>query len=670
MPKYVDKRNFTFSRATTNFAAEAMSVSDALPGNHRVSVERVNPFTGSAEKMRSVNAGSAFAAASGFGPTDQSLIEMAQKHLRQTAAALGFGPGERVEFVPDPHVKETSTGERVVNLQQQYHGIPVFQMERAVAFDSGGAVQTVTGTSVGLPEGLETLPTVTLEAAAVAAAAHVSEPETATDAWSQTEYEVPGVDVSGYQPKVLGKVSLPSQPAVLDAGPFGESVPAHLVFFYLGETTRLGWHFVITSPGFDSQYVVIVEADSHAADPARPEVLYAQQTSTEMAARGTVWTHNPGADGERKLVDFPRPLSDYPINPLPGNLPEDFPFPWVDGVSQTVGNSTVAVIGNTSQSLPGRLDGEVLVFAPQEPEGNEQKVLNIFYFCNFMHDFFFMLGFDEPSGNFQRVNFSGRGRGGDPVLARAHAGAVQGTANMLTLADGQQALMNMGLVTTTNRHTAFDSDVVFHEYAHGVTNRLVGGRLDARALQQPQSRAMGEGWSDYFALTIQNYSLEEERTTTGAWVVGDERGIRMAPYTDDYPGSFGDIGSPPYDEDAQGRPRVHNIGEIWCAALMKMNRDLGRAFGDKKRGHMLGWQIVVDGLKFTPANPSFLDARDGILRALEAQRTAGNLTDADFRRGRRAAWGAFAHFGMGPNARSIGASLSGVVEDRGLPPGL
>lgn len=671
MAKCVDKRNFGFNRDTTNFATAALSVSDSLPGNHRVSVERVNPFTGSAEQLRSVNAGSAFADIAGLGPSPQSLIEMAQSHLQATASAIGFGPGERVEFVPDPHVKETSTGERIVNLQQQYHGIPVFQMERAVLFDSGGAVQSVTGSSVGLPEGIETLPSVTLEAAAATAARHVAEPEMATDAWSQSEYEIPGVDVSDYRPKVLGRVTLPSQPAVLEAGPFGESIPAHLVMIYLGETTRLGWHFVITMPGLDSQYVVIVEADSSTADKEAPGVLYAQSTVSHMgAARGKVWTHNPGVNEERQLVEFPRPLADYPIDPLPGDLPELFPFPWLDGVNQTIGNNTVAVIGNTLKSLPGALDGEVLVFDPQEPEGDEQKVLNIFYFCNFMHDFFFMLGFDEPSGNFQKTNFSGRGRAGDPVLARAHPGAVNGTANMLTLADGQQGLMNMGLVTGTNRHTAFDSDVVFHEYTHGVSNRLVGGRLDARALQQPQSRSMGEGWSDYFALTTQNYFLDEERTTTGTWVVNDERGIRTAPYTDNYPGSFGRIGSPPYDTDNLGRPRVHNIGEIWCAALMKMNRDLGTAFANKRRGHLLGWQIVVDGFKLTPANPSFLDARDAILRAMEAQRAAGNLTDADFRKARRAAWGAFARFGMGPNARSVGASLEGVVEDRNLPPGL
>ena len=78
-------------------------------------------------------------------------------------------------------------------------------------------------------------------------------------------------------------------------------------------------------------------------------------------------------------------------------------------------------------------------------------MLNIFYFCNDMHDFLYILGFDEASGNFQKVNFTSLGLGNYPVRARAHSGPVSGTANMLTGADGQPPLMNMGLVANSGR---------------------------------------------------------------------------------------------------------------------------------------------------------------------------------------------------------------------------
>jgi subtilisin-like proprotein convertase family protein len=104
---------------------------------------------------------------------------------------------------------------------------------------------------------------------------------------------------------------------------------------------------------------------------------------------------------------------------------------------------------------------------------------------------------------------------------------------------------------------------------------------------------------------------------------------------------------------------VHNIGEIWCAALMEMNRNIGK---------VLGLQLVVDGFKLTPANPGFLEARDAILRALDGKRAAGQLTPAQFDAALRGAWAAFAKFGMGPNARSNGATLSGIVADFNVPP--
>jgi hypothetical protein len=85
---------------------------------------------------------------------------------------------------------------------------------------------------------------------------------------------------------------------------------------------------------------------------------------------------------------------------------------------------------------------------------------------------------------------------------------------------------------------------------------------------------MGEGWSDYFAITIQNYFLDEERVTTGSWVAGDERGIRSAPYTDDYPGSFGQLGRPPYDT---GPARETARTQYWRNMVCRSDEDESRS---------------------------------------------------------------------------------------------
>src|SRR5205085_10162074 len=86
---------------------------------------------------------------SSLAPTNANLITRALDHVRGAATALGFGQAEVSEFVPDPHVKETSTSGRVVNLQQYYHGILISQIERAVVFDYTCVIQNVSGNSVG-----------------------------------------------------------------------------------------------------------------------------------------------------------------------------------------------------------------------------------------------------------------------------------------------------------------------------------------------------------------------------------------------------------------------------------------------------------------------------------------------------------------------------------------
>ena len=256
---------------------------------------------------------------------------------------------------------------------------------------------------------------------------------------------------------VLSAFPLPSRPTVLEKGPFENPIPAHLVIFNQPQS-RLAWHLVLTFPDYADQYAVIVSADDMAG-----EILYSKSTMHRAIARGKVFEFSPGV-ANRKFIDFPRAVSDFPA--MPATPLTNFPSDWVD-VSQTVGNTVRATLNFGTNSLSGTLQNGRVVFDPAQEDGDDQKLLNIFYFCNYMHDFLFILGFDEAAGNFQLVNFTHAGAGGDPVRARAHSGAVNGTANMSTGIDGQPPVMNMGLVVSTNRHTAFDADVVCHESPTG-----------------------------------------------------------------------------------------------------------------------------------------------------------------------------------------------------------
>jgi hypothetical protein len=359
--------------------------------------------------------------------------------------------------------------------------------------------------------------------------------------------------------------------------------------------------------------------------------------------QGLFFSGNPGPKCPAGAAHDATGSADYALVSTATGLPAGFPDTWV-AVDSTVGNCTNAHLGSAGAPFKGTVAGGTITFNPASGTADDQKVLNIFYYCCYMHDYFYLLGFREGDGNFQHDNFARGGAGSDRVDARSHSGAVFGTANMSTPVDGSGPVMNMGLVTASNRHTAMDSSVVYHEFMHGVTNRLVGGAMNVHALDAPQSGGMGEGWGDYVACTI------NDTTVVGSWVVNDAAGIRGFPYDSNFPDKFDKMGTGRYTQ-------VHNIGEIWCATLMEMNR---------RTEKNLAMQLVVDALKLSPANPSFLDMRDAIFAALTAMRTAGRLGTSQYEGTWQGIWSAFTKFGMGPQAASNGAQLTGIVGDFSL----
>jgi hypothetical protein len=608
---------------------------------------RTNPLTGSPVVVPATRSSS----------TDGSLVERALAFARNQGAAFGFTAGQPAEFVPDPVIRRTSAGAAAVNLQQQYYGVPVFQMNRTVRFKPDGLVADAAGDTAPMPAGMSTEPKLSAEAGVLKAAEHLASTgagETVRDQFGQVT-PLPTIDIKGFTPNVIARFPLAPRPTVFDKGPFENPIPAHLVVFNQTGAARLAWYVLLTFPNYAQQYAVIV-----AADTPTGEILYSKSTLRHAGARGRVYEFSPGV-ADRRMIDFPRQLADFPA--MPSSPITGFPADWVD-TNQTMGNSTRATLNFTTQTLNGTNQNGVVEFDPAQGDGDDQKLLNIFYFCNYMHDFLYILGFDESNGNFQQLNFTHTGATGDPVLARAHSGPVSGTANMATGPDGLSPVMNMGLVVASNRHTAFDADVVFHEYTHGLTNRMVGdGRMNApHSLEKLQSGGMGEGWSDYFALTIQNYFRANEKTVTGDWVINNAAGIRRAPYDDAYPYRYGDL---------MNFPEVHDIGEVWCATLMMMTRKLRAALGNDQQGYRLAWQIVVDALKLTPSNPTFLDARDAILRAIDDLGSTNRIPPSAHGLARKAAWQAFAHFGMGINATSGDADdVDSIIADTTLPPGI
>jgi len=282
-------------------------------------------------------------------------------------------------------------------------------------------------------------------------------------------------------------------------------------------------------------------------------------------------------------------------------------------------------------------------------------VTNLFYMNNVIHDLFYRYGFDEVSGNFQQNNWGKGGKGGDAVVAHAQDGSGTNNANFGTPPDGQPGRMRMYLftMTTPKRDGDFSNDIIVHEYAHGISNRLTGGPDNVNCLGFGESGGMGEGWGDWLGQVLQ---LKETDTAAkdmveGSWVLGESgvKTIRKYKYstsTVTNPTNYTLVNTGAWSQ-------VHAIGEIWCNTLYEMYWSLADAMGrkynanfysaDKESYNTLALQIVIDGMKLQPCNPTFVSARDAILQA-EKVATGGKYQCA--------IWKAFAKRGVGANAKS------------------
>lgn len=402
------------------------------------------------------------------------------------------------------------------------------------------------------------------------------------------------------------------------ANPLGtdfEDVISDLNVIRVGNEARLAWH-VYTDVGPNEWYEILV--DAHSGELLLRQNLYV------FEAQGTVFTEDPGA-GARQLVSF---VGDTTINTSAG---------WMGTSTVTTGNNVEAYLDTDANNAPDNNNGSGLStghasaanqnftfpFSTTVDPRTQQAaiVTNLFYFNNVMHDFSYGLGFTETAGNFQTNNYGRGGAGNDSVRAEAQDGSGTNNANFATPPDGQRPRMQQYLFTAPNpdRDSSVDSDVVFHEYGHGISNRLIGN--GSTALSGTQSGAMGEGWSDYWAITRNNDGA------VGEYVVNNTIGIRRAAYTVPAAAvhdSYADVGA--------GGFEVHNDGEVWAATLWDLRTQLGATVTDR---------LVLNGMKYTPVRPSFLNARDGILQADQNLNAGAN---------RCAIWTVFARHGMGVSA--------------------
>lgn len=250
------------------------------------------------------------------------------------------------------------------------------------------------------------------------------------------------------------------------------------------------------------------------------------------------------------------------------------------------------------------------------------------------------------------------------TIPSAGIGNADGLALRALIDDGAAPTVSM-FNTFPLKDSSFDNGIIAHEWGHYIQNRLVG---NGAGLSSFQSRALGEGWSDFHSMI---FLVEEEQRllpgnedfsvpyTTGTYVEDFSRGIRRAPYTTDMsinPLTFAHIeeGAEPPGLPPTNVASPHAAGEIWATVLWDLYANLLNRYAfDEAQARMA--RYLVGGYMMTPIDPTYTEARDALLAVMLA-------TDpADYEE----AVPVFARRGLGFGAVSpprYSTTLEGVVE--------
>ncbi|HTG47335.1 MAG TPA: M36 family metallopeptidase [Actinomycetota bacterium] len=605
------------------------------------------------------------------GPRAGSARAIAMHYVRTHAAAFG---------VTDPALRSLSfvrdyvsiDGTHHVAWTQRYAGVPVFGSGLQVNVTRDGRVINVLGSPVG---GLGAVGTAATVPASRAIATAVSDAKL--------------THVTGL-------------PRVTEGGAIRRGAPtATKVFFPRPDGTHLAWQTYVW--GEQGLFLSVIDARSGA-------VLYRHSLTDD--ANGRVFENSPGAPagGVQHTVNLTPYL--YARNRLFG------PRAWVstdvndDNVVQTSEEVRPNARGNwTFPFVPftNTVDSACPAKYPCSwnsrrmggfswKTNRRQSATQLFWFLNryALHLQAAPIGFTPAAGNFQLFNPSGKGLGGDPVLGQALDGANTlnlghgliglpdfnhtDNANMSTPPDGFAPTMQMYLWNDPLTNIAFgpradpfiqsngadEADIVFHEYTHGLSNRLVVDANGVSTLGNLQAGAMGEAWSDWYAMDyLVNRGLFKDTAAPGqllegTYVSGGKRLVRTeaidcpvgsaAPRCRGANGlgkggyTYGDFGK------IFGTPEVHADGEIWGQTLWDLRTVLGSKITEG---------LVTRAMELSPANPSFLDERNAILQADQVLHAGAHRTTI---------WKTFAHRGMGYFASAIDGDDTQPVQDFSMPP--
>jgi extracellular elastinolytic metalloproteinase len=570
-------------------------------------------------------------------------LTLAMNFVRSNLTALGLEAADLQGYAVTDVVYSKVTGATHVYLQQQYRGIPVYNAQLHINVNRDGRVISVNNSFMpGIARAVSSLSPRMQLPAAVGSAAKFS-----------------GIAAPAQLQALQTPRGVQQETSVAQAGMSLLPIKGKLMLLPIRQgEARLVWNFQIHTLDEEHSWDYTVDANT-----------------------GEVWTRFDWVAGDQYRVyrnpaespnhTSPLPPSDGRVLVVnPANTTAS-PFGWHDtnGVAgaeftTTQGNNVQAYTDVDANNSPDAgsspSGGTALNFdfplnLAQAPSAyRPAAVTNLFYLNNFIHDVQYQYGFDEAGGNFQVNNYGRGGAGNDSVQAEAQDGAGTNNANFGTPPDGQRPRMQMFIWTSPNpdRDGDLDAGIVFHEYGHGISNRLIGGPANVNCLTNRQQA--GEGLSDWWALA-QTSEVGDHGTDArgmGTYALGQPTsglGIRTQRYSTDPAVNTWTYAS------INGMAVPHGVGSVWAQAAWEVYWKLVDKWGfdpnffnaNGSAGNQRMMLYVVEGLKNTACNPTFTQIRDGIIQAAVDNHGGEDVCPM---------WEAFAAFGLGTNAVSGGAN--------------
>lgn len=634
------------------------------------------------------------------GSGSEGRPDVLKRFISNNANLFGISDAEayRLETVADYSNPDGVLS--FVELTQSFNGIPVFRGEVKAAFTKRNEiVRVINNLAPDVDERSLSIEFGKPDSAIKGAAKHIGQDirieQEVTELVSGRVFR----SGKGDWATTAEKIYFPVEPGV--------AVPAWRVLFWLPINA----------------FYVIVDAETG-------ELLWRKNIAEDQTQTATfrVWNNQNAAIN---VADSPFPFSPGPAAPngqqgtaLPRQLvtlignepPYQFnSIGWIpDGQNETDGNNVEAGLDrdptNGVDAINGRAVGNNRVFdfpfspynpntgtgdsptPPGEPPFNcgqipqphafsdaqKAAVTQYFYITNWTHAAFYSLGFTEAARNFQHLNFGRGGVEGDRLSAESQDCSGGNGGNFATPADGTRPRMQMFIWTgpPVDIDAAVDAQIVIHEFTHGLSNRLHG---NSAGLTTNMARAMGEGWSDFYASALLAASNDPANGTYS--IAGYTTNFIFSNFTNNYyygirryPKAVlsytGGINNKPHNAltfsfaNTSCNPRLsetefafprgpigtttcdqtHNMGEIWSVTLWEVRSRFIQRLGFQE-GNRRILQFVTDGMKISPLAPTFLQARDAILAAAQASSvspaSAADVADI---------WAGFAARGMGVSA--------------------